>query len=86
MTYACAGHPPPVLLEPGSGPRLLWDGRSPPVGAALEDLPRPEARLALADGARLVLYTDGLVEGGTSRWTAAWPGSSRSWSAAAAAG
>jgi serine/threonine-protein kinase RsbW len=62
MTYACAGHPPPALLEPGSGARLLWDGRSPPVGAALEDLPRPEARLPLADGARLVLFTDGLVE------------------------
>ena len=62
MTYACAGHPPPVLIAPGSAPRLLWDGRSPPVGAALEDVPRSEARLALADGARLVLYTDGLVE------------------------
>ena len=28
MTYACAGHLPPLLHEPASSPRYLLDGRS----------------------------------------------------------
>ena len=66
--YACAGHPPPVLLPAGpvegpadAGPRLLWDGRSTPLGAYGRQ-PRVEAVARLAPGDRLLLYTDGLVE------------------------
>ena len=34
LRYACAGHPPPVLVPAGVPyPRLLWDGRSTPLGA-----------------------------------------------------
>jgi serine/threonine-protein kinase RsbW len=63
MRFACAGHPPPLLGPAGGEPHLLWDGRSAPLGAygglANE---REEAELTLAPGARLLLYTDGLVE------------------------
>jgi len=62
LTYACAGHPPPLLLPEAGPPELLWEGRSPPLGANLAELPRPEAELALPRHARLILYTDGLVE------------------------
>ena len=63
MTFACAGHPPPVLLEPGDAPRLLWGGRSTPLGAfAGSAAARTQEELALPRGARLLLYTDGLVE------------------------
>jgi serine/threonine-protein kinase RsbW len=62
MTYACAGHPPPLLLPEAGPPALLWDGRSPPLGASTPELPRTEAALALPRDARLLLYTDGLVE------------------------
>jgi serine/threonine-protein kinase RsbW len=62
MTYACAGHPPPLLLPEAGPPELLWEGRSPPLGANLPELPRAEAELALPRHARLILYTDGLVE------------------------
>ena len=41
---------------------MLWDGRSTPLGAHFGAAARPEASTTLADGARLVLYTDGLVE------------------------
>ena len=62
LRYSSAGHPPPLLLQPGEPGRLLWDGRSIPLGARLG--PRPDAvgEVSLQPGARLVLYTDGLIE------------------------
>jgi PAS domain S-box-containing protein len=62
VRYACAGHPPPVVVAPGEPPELLWDGRSPPLDAFRDPLPRREASVVLAPGARLLLYTDGLIE------------------------
>jgi serine/threonine-protein kinase RsbW len=62
MQFACAGHPPP-LLDPATGPpRLLWDGRSAPLGAYAGGVERVEAEVTLDAGERLLLYTDGLVE------------------------
>jgi serine/threonine-protein kinase RsbW len=61
MRFACAGHLPPLLLEPPAPPRLLMEGRSPPLGA-LPGAPRGESVVALPQGALLLLYTDGLVE------------------------
>jgi serine/threonine-protein kinase RsbW len=63
MRFACAGHPPPLLGPAAGDPRLLWGGRSAPLGAyggLAAD--RQEAELTLDPGARLLLYTDGLVE------------------------
>lgn len=62
MRYACAGHLPPLLVEPGARPRLLWDGRSPPLSAYPNEPDRHEDAVVLARGARVLLYTDGLVE------------------------
>jgi sigma-B regulation protein RsbU (phosphoserine phosphatase) len=63
LRYACAGHPPPAILPPGGEPRFAWEGRSLPIDAlTTPDEPRPEATLALAPGAALLLYTDGLIE------------------------
>jgi PAS domain S-box-containing protein len=60
VTFTSAGHPPPLVLEPG-GPRFLESGRSVPVGAADPTAFREGADV-LAPGSTLVLYTDGLVE------------------------
>ncbi|MGN9812607.1 SpoIIE family protein phosphatase [Micromonospora sp. BQ11] len=62
LRYACAGHPPPLLLPPGTEPRYLWDGRSGPLGTRAASRTRGEAELTLTRGSRLLLYTDGLVE------------------------
>lgn len=62
LRFSSAGHPAPLLLEAGERPRFLWDAQSPPLGANLMHLPRPEAQLTLRPDARLLLYTDGLVE------------------------
>ncbi|HEX2162015.1 MAG TPA: PP2C family protein-serine/threonine phosphatase [Thermoleophilaceae bacterium] len=62
VRYASAGHPPPVLVQPGEHPRALWDGRSTPLGAGSGGVARDEAVLALRPGGRLLLFTDGLVE------------------------
>ncbi|MET8151856.1 SpoIIE family protein phosphatase [Actinoplanes sp. NPDC049668] len=62
MTYACAGHMPPLLAEPGSAPRYLLDGRSGALGSRAGRGARVEHRVRLAAGSRLLLYTDGLIE------------------------
>ena len=62
VRYACAGHPPPVLLPAAGGGRLLWGGRSTPLGAYGPGEHRAQASVQLEPGDRLLLYTDGLVE------------------------
>jgi hypothetical protein len=60
VTFATAGHPPPLLRLPDGGTRRLDSANSPLIGA-------PGTRRA-ADvasfpvGSKLVMYTDGLVE------------------------
>jgi serine phosphatase RsbU (regulator of sigma subunit)/anti-sigma regulatory factor (Ser/Thr protein kinase) len=62
LRYACAGHPPPLLIPLEGEPRLLWAGRSTPLGAFSRPQHRAEARVRLQEGDRVLLYTDGLVE------------------------
>ena len=62
MRYACAGHPPPVVVDPGAAARLVWEGRSPPLDAHTAWTDRPEGTCELPEGAMVVLYTDGLIE------------------------
>jgi serine/threonine-protein kinase RsbW len=64
LRYACAGHPPPALLSPDGHAELLDGGRSWPLYAIDRRTvaPRPEARAQVPVGARLLLYTDGLIE------------------------
>jgi PAS domain S-box-containing protein len=62
LRYACAGQLPPLLIEPGEPPRLLWEGRSTPLGTRRGEPPRAEGSVELRPGARLLLFTDGLVE------------------------
>jgi serine phosphatase RsbU (regulator of sigma subunit) len=58
--YATAGHPPPVLLEPGRRARLL-DFGSLPLGVAAKTKYRTH-RVQTVPGAMIVLYTDGAIE------------------------
>jgi sigma-B regulation protein RsbU (phosphoserine phosphatase) len=62
VRYACAGHPPPAVVEPDGAPAFAWGGRSLPLDAHTGTPPRPDAALDLPPGAALVLYTDGLIE------------------------
>jgi sigma-B regulation protein RsbU (phosphoserine phosphatase) len=62
LRFACAGHPPPLIHEPGAAPRFAWEGRSPPINAFAGISPRAERELTLAPGTTVLLYTDGLVE------------------------
>lgn len=62
LAYACAGHPPPLLLDRVSGEvRRLDQASAPPIGVA-EPTDIVEATLALDGPVTLALYTDGLVE------------------------
>jgi anti-anti-sigma factor len=70
LRYACAGHPPPVLVQPGaerSGGRAVFlDGaRGPILGLAARTPARPlfaDTDITIDPGTTLVLYTDGLIE------------------------
>jgi anti-sigma regulatory factor (Ser/Thr protein kinase)/PAS domain-containing protein len=62
VSYAVAGHPPPVIVTPDGSAGFLEGARSWPLGIDVRD-PRPAAASAsLPPGSLLVLYTDGLVE------------------------
>ena len=62
LRFACAGHPPPVLLEAAGEARLLWQGRSRPLWVDERAQARPEAQCKIGAGDTIVLYTDGLIE------------------------
>ncbi|MEG3627726.1 SpoIIE family protein phosphatase [Streptomyces poriticola] len=57
---ARAGHPPPAVVHPDGSVDFPDVPAGPPLG--LGGLPFETAALELAEGSRLVLYTDGLVE------------------------
>ncbi|WP_432163897.1 SpoIIE family protein phosphatase [Streptomyces tendae] len=57
---ARAGHPPPALIRPDGTVEFPEVPAGPPLG--LGGLPFETTELRLAEGSRLVLYTDGLVE------------------------
>ncbi|MGW0414006.1 SpoIIE family protein phosphatase [Streptomyces collinus] len=59
-TVARAGHPPLALVRPDGTVEFPEVPAGPPLG--LGGLPFETADLDLAEGSRLVLYTDGLVE------------------------
>ncbi len=60
VTYACAGHPHPVVVDGDGGVRILRDGRGPALGVT--DRGYTEAQAEIPPGASLLLFTDGLVE------------------------
>ncbi|MGK5678681.1 SpoIIE family protein phosphatase [Actinoplanes sp. URMC 104] len=62
LHYSSAGHPSPLVVPPGeAGSFLHMTALGPPVGA-LTDVSYPTLVADLPPGARLLLYTDGLVE------------------------
>jgi PAS domain S-box-containing protein len=60
-TMVNAGHPPPLLLDPGGGATYLESSTGLPVGLNWS-LPYEESIARLRPGAAIVLYTDGLVD------------------------
>jgi serine phosphatase RsbU (regulator of sigma subunit) len=60
LRWSCAGHPPPVLVEPGGRARLL--GEPTDVALGLRAGRRSDHTVVLEPGASVVFYTDGLIE------------------------
>jgi anti-sigma regulatory factor (Ser/Thr protein kinase) len=62
LAYACAGHPPPLLIADASRTVVkLEHAGSPPLGVA-EPRAIREAKLTVGEPSTLVLYSDGLIE------------------------
>ncbi|MFJ6125354.1 SpoIIE family protein phosphatase [Streptomyces griseoviridis] len=59
-TLARAGHPPPVVVEPGGAAHQITLPNGPPLGVG--GLPFESAELELPEGSVLAFYTDGLTE------------------------
>jgi PAS domain S-box-containing protein len=62
VTFASAGHLPPVIFERERAARLFMGGRSTPLGVTVPGSARSQAAFVLEPGAGFLLYTDGLVE------------------------
>lgn len=63
VDFACAGHPPPLVVPAEGELEFAWEGRSMPLDAQIgARSPRPNGTTLLPPGAAFVLYTDGLVE------------------------
>jgi serine phosphatase RsbU (regulator of sigma subunit) len=60
LTYANAGHPPPLLLRADGSVQRLTEGG--PVLGVVAGAGYEDGRLALGAGDRLLLFTDGVVE------------------------
>jgi serine phosphatase RsbU (regulator of sigma subunit) len=60
LTWACAGHPPPVLVGPGTA-SLLETTTGAPLGVGGRETYRCTTRSAVP-GESIFLYTDGLIE------------------------
>ncbi|MEV4639265.1 SpoIIE family protein phosphatase [Actinoplanes sp. NPDC049548] len=61
VTFANAGHPPPLLLRPDGTVEVWWETPEPLLGV-VPRLERTTHRRAVPAGSLLLLYTDGLVE------------------------
>jgi PAS domain S-box-containing protein len=62
ITFANAGHPPPLVIEANGETHYLGEGLSPPIGAAPGPDSFIEASSHLSAGSTLLLFTDGLIE------------------------
>ena len=61
VSFASAGHPPMLVVEPGGASRWLEGDRSPPLGV-VGGPARRDGAAVLERGALLIAYSDGLVE------------------------
>jgi len=61
LTFAVAGHPPPVVALPGNRAEVVALRPGPPICSRLDNVP-VDATIDLRDGATLIVYTDGLIE------------------------
>lgn len=59
--WANAGHPPPLLIGPGSVTGFLEGGHRAMIGVGIDSDARA-GEITAPNGATLVLYTDGLIE------------------------
>lgn len=66
VSFSCAGHPYPLLVESDGRTSFLKGGRRPPVAVAATDSENratdTTATQQLPPGSLLLLYTDGLIE------------------------
>lgn len=62
LSYASAGHPPPLLRRAGTGTVIRLSGAHGPVLGPVERASYSEGRIEVCDGDILVMYTDGLIE------------------------
>jgi serine phosphatase RsbU (regulator of sigma subunit)/anti-sigma regulatory factor (Ser/Thr protein kinase) len=60
LRFANAGHLPPIIAMPGKPSRIIEGEENPPLGVGPFNLTQHE--VGLSSDARVVLYTDGLVE------------------------
>src|SRR4051794_875835 len=61
LRWACAGHPPPLVMQPAGGAHYLDDAGGTVLGL-MQDSPITEGHAQLTPGWTVVLYPDGRVD------------------------
>lgn len=69
LTFAAAGHDPPVLIRAAHAPEALADGG--PMLGLLDHAAYPANRLHLAPGEAVLLYTELYTDGVPDAWNVA---------------
>jgi serine phosphatase RsbU (regulator of sigma subunit) len=62
LSYASAGHPPPLLRRAGTGTVIRLSGAHGPVLGPVKQASYSEGHVEVCEGDILVMYTDGLIE------------------------
>lgn len=63
LCFACAGHPPPVIVDADGTATIAWGGRSTPLDATTIPVSeRESASTTVPEGGTVILYTDGIIE------------------------
>jgi serine phosphatase RsbU (regulator of sigma subunit) len=64
LTYACAGHPPPIVTGAGTALAPITACASPPIGTGMQTGAR-QTVVSLPGSARVCFHTDGITEART---------------------
>lgn len=62
LRFACAGHPPPLILAQDHAPRYDWQARAAPLDCSATPVDRETATVELTAGSTVLLYSDGVIE------------------------
>lgn len=72
LDYACAGHPPPLVISPKRAPEFMWSGRSTPISYTADEPPATRPHVLSPQERRCSSSRTGLSSAGRAHSMPAW--------------